>query len=327
MFKKIAEQLRDKKKIVMVHGNADVDAISSAYAIAECFPEADIFAPNSIDRVSKIVTEKLQIKVLDNCDLNDYELIVVVDTSSPEQLGEGFAIPENCLVIDHHHDGGKWIGCERYIDDTKVACAQIILGILRENGIPFSRDVGLALLGGMITDGGHFQFADPDLLRDFAYILETCGIDMDEALTLTKSPVSMSEKVATMKCIERSKFERIGDMIVATSYGGSFEASGCRALMAAGADVAFVASQRDDTFRLSARATQEMVRKGINIGEIIKDIGTETITDGGGHDGAAGLSGNGDAEAMLHICMQRTMEEFRKIKRSGELGQSSPADE
>ena len=134
----------------------------------------------------------------------------------------------------------------------------------------------------------------------------------------------MSERVANMKCIGRSKFERVGDMIVATSYGGSFEASGCRALMAAGADVAFVSSQRDDNFRLSARATQEMVRRGINLGEIIKGIGYETTTDGGGHDGAAGLSGIGDVEAMLHICNSRTMDEFRKIKKNREVVSDDP---
>ena len=67
-----------------------------------------------------------------------------------------------------------------------------------------------------------------------------------------------------------------------------------------------------------------MVRRGFNLGEIIKDIGTETDNDGGGHDGAAGLSGVGDIEAMLHICMQRTMEEFRKIKKSREPLQDTP---
>ena len=86
----------------------------------------------------------------------------------------------------------------------------------------------------------------------------------------------------------------------------------------------FVASQRDENYRLSARATQEMVRRGFNLGDIVKDIGGETDSDGGGHDGAAGLSGIGDIEAMLHICMQRTMEEFRKIKKSREPLQDIP---
>lgn len=319
MLREIAERIKGKKKVILVHGNADMDAVGSAYAIAKCFGPADIFAPNGIDRVSKVVAEKIDLSVLDTCDISQYEMTLAVDTSSPEQFGpEVNLLKENTIIIDHHQRSGKWDGYECYIDDSKVACAEIILDMIRETGAELTRDVALVLLGGMLTDSGHFQFADPVLLKDFAYVLETTGIEMDEAMALTRNEVSMPERVSVMKCVERSKFDRVADMIVATSYGGSYEASGCRALMQAGADVVFVASQREDNFRLSARATQEMVRRGINLGEIIKDIGKETVTDGGGHEGAAGLSGIGDVEAMLHICMQRTMEEFRKIKKSRE---------
>lgn len=319
MLKDIADRLRDKKKVILVHGNADMDAISSAYVLSRCFPTADVCALNGIDRVSKLVSEKVGFSVTESFDEKDYDLIVTVDTSSPDQLQQDTILPvEKTIVIDHHQNNGKWERYDHYIDDSKVACAQIVLDIIRENGLELDRDMGLMLLGGMLTDSGHFQFADTRLLDDFSYIMGRTGIHMDEAMSLTKSIPSMSERVSVMKCIERSKFDRVGDMIVATSYGGSFEAAGCRALLLAGADVVFVASQREENFRLSARATQEMVRRGFNLGEIVKDIGSETVTDGGGHDGAAGLSGVGDIEAMLHICMQRTMEEFRKIKKSRE---------
>ena len=325
MLKDITDRLRDKKKVILVHGNADMDAVSSAFVLSKCFPPADICALNGIDRVSKMVAEKMGFDVLETFDEKDYDLIVTVDTSSPEQLSQEIPLPkEKTVVIDHHQRNGKWDGYCTYIDDSKVACVEIMLDIIRENGFEITRDMGLMLLGGMLTDSGHFQFADTCLLKDFAYVMEKTGLHMDEAMTLTRSEPSMSERVSVMKCIERSKFDRVGDMIVATSYGGSFEAAGCRALLLAGADVVFVASQREENFRLSARATQEMVRRGFNLGEIVKDIGNETITDGGGHDGAAGLSGVGDIEAMLHICMQRTMEEFRKIKRSRESLADTP---
>ena len=319
MFKEIADKLRDKKKVILVHGNADMDAISSAYVLSKCFPQADICAMNSIDRVCKMVSEKIGFHVIESFDPDDYDLIVTVDSSSPDQVVEGLILPkEKTFVIDHHQRNGKWDDYDSYIDDSKVACVEIILDLIRDNDIEITRDMGIMLLGGMLTDSGHFQFADTKLLDDFSYVMKKTGIEMDEAMSLTKSIPSMSERVSVMKCIERSKFDRVGDMIVATSYGGSFEAAGCRALLLAGADVVFVASQREENFRLSARATQEMVRRGYNLGEIMKDIGSETVTDGGGHDGAAGLSGVGDIEAMLHICMQRTMEEFRKIKKSRE---------
>jgi len=322
MYTEIAERLKHGRKVILVHGNADMDAVGCAYAISRCFPEGDIFAPDGIDRVSRVVCEKMGVTVLDECDISSYDTAVAVDTSSPEQFGPDIVIPDDIVVIDHHINSGRW-NRNIYCDDTKVACTQIILELLRRNDIPVSRDVGLMLLGGMLTDSGHFQYADPCLMEDFASILRETGIQMDEAMALTRTETTMSERVAVMKSIERSKFDRVGDMIVATSYSGSYEAACCKALIQSGADVVFVASQREENFRMSARATQSVIRRGINLGDIVKDIGTETDTDGGGHDGAAGISGVGDIEAMLHICMMRTMDEFRKIKKETEDAMSS----
>ena len=317
-YPEIVKTLEGGSKVILVHGNADMDAVGSAYALSRAFGDCTIFAPGGLDRISRMVTEKLGIPVTEECDISGFDKIVVVDTSSPEQLTPVTDIPANAVVIDHHIPTGRWDGNVFLCDDSKTACTQVVLRIIREKGAPIDRDTGMALIGGMITDSGHFQFANAEMLRDFADIMDEAGIDMDVAYNFTRMDINMSERVAMMKCVERSRFDRVGDMIVAVSYGGSFEASGCRALTQAGADVVFVGSQRDDDYRVSARATQEMVRRGIHLGEIMKSLGDEIDGDGGGHGGAAGISGTGDVEAILHICMQRTMDEFRRIKRSSE---------
>jgi nanoRNase/pAp phosphatase (c-di-AMP/oligoRNAs hydrolase) len=307
--------LESGRKVILVHGNADMDAIGSACALSRAFGDCTIMAPGGIDRVSRMVTEKLGIPVAEGCDISSFDRVVVVDTSSPEQLAPLTDVPKDAIIIDHHMPTGKWDGYMFLCDRTKTACTQVVLRVIREKGVPIDRDIGLALAGGMVTDSGHFQFSNAEMLRDFADVMDEAGLDMDQAFNFTRMDMSMSERIAMMKCVERSRFGRVGDMIVAVSYGGSFEAAGCRALLQAGADVVFVASQRDDTFRISARATQDMVRKGVHLGDMLQSIGTEVTADGGGHGGAAGFSGIGDCEAMLHICMQRTMDVFREIKR------------
>lgn len=315
MLGTIAQELEGKRKVILVHGNADMDAIGSAYAISRCFPEGVVFAPAGMDRIAKKATERLGISVMEDCCISEYDLVVAVDTSSPEQFSKELDLPEDTIVIDHHIPTGKWSGYRYYYDDSRTSCCEIVWDIICEGGVTdIPRDVGLALLAGMLTDSGHFAFANARMLPVFAEIMTRCGIEMDEAIAITENEVSMSEKIAMLKAVERSKFDRVGTLIVATAYGGSFEASSCKALMAAGADVAFVASQRENEYRVSARATQDAVRRGVNLGEILKSIGGETLSDGGGHPGAAGLSGKGDAEAMLHICMQKTMNVFRDIK-------------
>lgn len=320
----LVKRLENKKKVILTHGNSDLDAIGSAYGIKASFGPADIYAPAGIDRVSKMVIEKLGIAVLESANLEDYELVVVVDSSSPDQLQtEGLVIPPGSLIIDHHACTGRWQGMDFFYDETRTSCCEIVKDIIDCAGIPIDRTTGLMLLGGMLTDSGHFQYADYRALRAFADLLEKCRIPMDEALSLVKAPVNMSEKMAALKAIGRSKFERVGDMIVAVSFGSSYEAASCRALMAAGADVVFVGSQRDEEFRVSARATQEMVRRGVKLDAIMGQLSHETLTDGGGHGGAAGITGTGDAEAMVHMCMMKTMDEFRNIKKRMDAEQSS----
>lgn len=313
--KDIKEMLSAERKVILVHGNADMDAMGSAIAIARCFPPADICAPGGTDRVARMVSEKLGIEILGECDTGGYDLTVVVDTSSPEQFKPGTVeVPAGSLVIDHHTPTGKWDGMHFHCDSSKVSCCEVVKDLLDAECIAMDRISSLAMLGGMLTDSGHFQFANPELLRAFADLLERSGVNMDEALDLTRSETTMSERIAVLKTVGRSRFDRVGDMIVATAVGSSFEAAACRVLIIAGADVAFVCSQREDSFRLSARTSQEMVRRGLHLGKALGELGAETDTDGGGHGGAAGISGIGDAEAMLNMCMAKAMDWFRDIK-------------
>lgn len=46
----------------------------------------------------------------------------------------------------------------------------------------------------------------------------------------------------------------------------------------------------------------------------MREIGIETMSNGGGHCGAAGLTGIGDVEAMLSICMGKTIDILRDKK-------------
>ncbi len=317
-YERFAARLSGGRKLIYVHGNADCDAVGSAYALSACFGDSTICAPGGVERVAKLVSEKLGIRLEESADPSDYDTVVAVDCSSPDQLAPAEVPVDRMLVIDHHRITGRWDGADLLCDDSAVSCAQVVRRILKAKGYVPDTVCAKALCAAMLTDSGRFQYADPELLRDFAELMEESGLHMDEALEVVKAPVSMSERVADLKCVGRSRFERVGDMLVAISYGGSFEASGCHALLSAGADVAFVASQRDDVFRISGRATQQMTRRGVHLGELMSSLGTEVDADGGGHSGAAGISGNGDMEAMLNICMAKTMDAFRAIKKREE---------
>lgn len=313
MFEPVVEKLRAGRKLVLIHGNADPDAFGSAYALRSCFPNVDICAPLGLDRVAKVIARKLAYQPLESADLGAYDTVLVVDTSSPEQLGDMNRPGPDWIIIDHHVRSDKWASCQYYCDDTRRSCAELIFELIKESGTTLQKPVGLALLCGMTTDSGHFRYANPSLLRSFAELMALSGAEMDEIYAMTELEPDISERIAVLKGAQRLRFERVGERIVAVSLGSSFESSVCKSMLGTGADVAFVVSQRDETFRLSARARAEMVRAGLHLGRMLEDIGRETMNEGGGHPGAAGLTGIGDAEAIANICMDRTMNFLRTL--------------
>ncbi len=314
MLGHIAEILDRGRKAVLVHGNADPDAMGCAYAIAHAFDNVDIVVTNSMDRVSKSIYSHIEVELLNELEPDRYDTIIVVDTSSPDQINFEGDLPE-CVVIDHHARTDRWEGNLYYCDDSKRSCAEIVHRMIKDAGKPITREMGLALLTGMLTDSGHFTYSTPDLLKSFAEIQEETGVQIDEVLALTNTGPNMGERVSQLKGAQRLRFERIGGYIIAISIGSTYESSVCKSMLSIGADVAFVGSQRGNEFRLSSRANQGIVRRGLHLGRIMEKLSRETGNDGGGHPGAAGMTGIGDVEAILNICVSRTLDLFRQWKR------------
>ncbi len=313
MLVEIAQKLKEGRKVVLLHGNADPDALGCAYAIHRAFPDVTIAAVGGLDRMAKVVSTKLVFEVKTFVNLDDYDTIVAVDSSSKDQIGIDVS-GRNLVVIDHHARSGDWDGSLFYCDDSRRSCAEIVFELLKVAGTRMDREIGLALAAGMLTDSGHFRFANSAMLRSFSELLEASQINMDEVMDLTDLEPDVSERISQLKGAQRMRFERLGDYIVAISLGSSHESSVCKALLGVGADVAFVGSQRDEKFRISARARQDLVRKGLHLGKLLDQVGGETSSSGGGHAGAAGLSGTGDVEALLNICISKSMSLFRQIQ-------------
>lgn len=310
MLSTIVQKLRSGRKVVLLHGNADPDALGSAYALYRAFPEVTVAALGGLDRLAKVMAINLEFEVQSSVDLDDYDTVVAVDSSSMEQVGIDLT-GRDIVAIDHHAPSGDWDDTLFYCDETRRSCAEIAFDLLKLAGTVIDRRIGLALSVGMLTDSGHFRFANATMMRTFSEVMDSSGINMDEVMDLTDLEPDVSERISQLKGAQRMRFDRLGDNIVAISLGSAHESSVCKSLLNIGADVAFVGSQRDEKFRISARARQDIVRKGMHLGKLLDDVGGETSNNGGGHAGAAGLTGVGDVEAILNICMSRSMAFFR----------------
>lgn len=319
MLSRVAEELsKGGGTVVLLHGNADPDALASAYAVQRSFPEVSIWVPGGLDRVAKVLSEELSIETsMDSSSLPRARLLVL-DTSGPEQVPEGIDFSD-AIVVDHHTRNAKWDSTTLYYcDDGKSSCSEIVYELLKLAKKDLPREVAMALMLGIITDTGFFKYARPAALVAFAELMSTHSLQMDEVVSLVDLETDVSEKISQLRGAQRLRYWKVGDHMVAISQGSAFEASVCKAIIMLGADIVFVGSQRGDNFRVSARATQAMVRKGVHLGKLLGSVGSETSNGGGGHPGAAGITGVGDVEAILNISAEHAMKFLKRLDSSGD---------
>ena len=314
MLSRIAEELsKDGGTLVLLHGNADPDALASGFAVQQSFPDVTIGVPGGLDRLSKLLSAALGIKTVEKFSGISKKRILILDTSGPEQIN-GEVDLSGAIVVDHHMKNDKWSGAMLYYcDDTKSSCSEIVVELLKSAKKDISRDVALSLMYGMLTDTGYFKFAKPEALLTFAELMRGHNVHMDEAMGLVGVDIDISERISQLKGAQRLKYWKVGDYVVAVSQGSAFEASVCKSLLVLGADVVFVGSQRGEEFRISARATPALVRGGLHLGRLLGSVGSETTNGGGGHPGAAGITGVGDVEAILNICAENALKALKNL--------------
>jgi nanoRNase/pAp phosphatase (c-di-AMP/oligoRNAs hydrolase) len=293
--------------LYLCHRNADPDAIGSAFALSRAFG-GTVAAVDDMSRTGEATARIIEARVLINPTSDAYDLVVVVDTSVRLQLGE--IRLEKYALVDHHLDAGMLDGAEFYIQKPAKSTAEIVWTILKENGKAsmLSREMALGLLVGMISDTGRFKRATPESFRVAAELLEAGGFDYEEALQVLSIPQDISQRIAVLKAASRSKIERQGDWLVASTEINSFEGSAAMALVDLGADVAFAAGRHGDRVRISARSSRAAVRTGLNLNELLGEVGKAHEGDGGGHKAAAALEARGEPKALLSECRKKVAE-------------------
>jgi len=316
----VAKELGNGRKLAVFHPNADCDAVGSAVALVRSFPDFAIGAPGGVGRLGKKILDIAGLAAPEKPDYSAFDTLVVLDTSN---LG-GLFIPEDVLaskrkiVIDHHMRNGKLDVDMYYSDETKPSCAEIAKGILEAAGKKADRQSALALAMGIITDTAHFRFARSATLRTMVGIIEEGGITLEEVLTLVEDDMpDVSRKIAFLKGAQRVRFEQTGEYVVALSNVSAFEGALSKNLLSLGADVVFVGAQVKKEFRVSGRATQALVRKGFHIGKVMDETGKDLGGQGGGHAGAAGMSGEGEMEAALNILAEKAIITLKGLKDRG----------
>lgn len=110
------------------------------------------------------------------------DLLITLDTSSPERLGElarALDGARTVLVIDHHVVGDGF-GTHHLIDPAAAATAVLIDELLRRLGVTLDAEIATCLYTGLTTDTGSFKYASTTpAVHELAGRLLACGIRHD----------------------------------------------------------------------------------------------------------------------------------------------------
>ncbi len=303
-------QLLDYNNILyLCHRNADSDALGSAFALKEAIG-GTIGVVEGCDRVASQIAKQLNVEFVTN-PAGDYDFVVVVDTPTTAQLN-GFQL-KNYAVIDHHTTTSLNENAAFYLHRNKSSTAEIVLDVLKTMGAPIMRRTAFALMSGIITDTGNFRHATSESFKAVAELIELSGIEYSEVVDMLSSiPQDVSMRIAFLKAAQRTSIERVGDWIIVASHVNSFGGAAASSLISIGADVAFVASKKDDVIKVSARARREAQNAGVNLAKLMEEISVKFNGTGGGHEGAAGMDVYGEVENVLSACVEYIKSSFVK---------------
>lgn len=309
-------RLLDHHKILyLCHRNADPDALGSAFALREAIG-GTVGVIDSCDRVASLLAKHLNIDYIIN-PTNNYDLVVVIDTSTSGQLN-GFQLI-NYGVVDHHATTSLNENALFYIRRNKSSTAEIVLGILKSIGAPVMRRVAFALMAGIITDTGNFKHANSDSFKAIAELMELSGIEYSEVMDVISSvPQDVSMRIAILKAGQRAAIEKLDDWIIVTTQVSSFSGAAASNLISTGADVTLVASKKENVVKVTARARRSAINAGVNLAQLMEDVSKKFNGAGGGHEGAAGMDVSGDIDLILSNCVEYIKNSLMKS------GQNSP---
>lgn len=287
-----------KSATIIVHHNADPDAVGSAIALARGLSQfgvtSEVCAPFGISAQSKNILAKYPYPVFESQKIGFKSLVFLVDTSTPEQIGN-IKIPETSelAVIDHHEPGAFFKSAKyRFVEKKSHATAFVLADLFKILGVKMTAEIAFFLLAGIVADTAFLRNVNAKDLKITSELLEIIGDDIDRVYSSLSLPEDISERIAKFKSFRRMSAYRLGDIIVAFSHAGSFESQAALALVKSGADIAFVENidEKKPEYRISGRMRVYLSGK-LDLSKLMKVIEPLVGGSAGGHPTAASANG------------------------------------
>ncbi len=320
-LKRFLEGAKDRSFLLLCHHNADPDSLGSAIAFAIYLKSLGvenvrIGVAQSVSSYAKRILTFSPVPV-ERDPIVKEDVILIFDTSSLEQL-EPIEIPKGktIVVIDHHVEKEEPIRADvAVVDSSRTSTAEIVWELFKYLGF-YDEAAVRALLAGIVTDTANFRFANSKTFKAVSEMLERFPLQMGEIFQLV-APVSdentdQAKRIALLKACQRLEIRKFRGYIIAVSRVSAYESLACKTFLQLGADIAIVGSEKKGV-RISARAKESLVKKGLHLGRIMEKVGQVIEGSGGGHAGAAGANGKKNLDGAIKVILKEIERFLREV--------------
>lgn len=294
-FAEFLTQLRGRKVAVVGHTRPDGDCIGSQAALARVLRalgrEVACLNPDPVPRRLEFLVKGLTFLRPGDFSANDYAA-VFVDCADHDRAGEQLKarFPSPVGNIDHHLSGVAFAQ-HNFVDAASAATAEILAGMLLDNGLPVDAATAQGLYVGILTDTGQFRFNSTSR-RTFLLGAEllTRGANPAEAGYELYERETAGRLRLLQRFLASLRFECAGRICVGLLPDGVFAETGTlpedteglvdypRAIDSV--DIGVLIEERADGIKASLRAKNPAYRLDLVAAQF----------NGGGHACAAGLN-------------------------------------
>lgn len=296
--------------VILIHENPDGDAMGSATAMYQTLKglnkQVDLIVPE-YPKDFKFLPATNEIKKESN--IESYDLAIALDCATPKLLNSWvkyFNNAKSTVVIDHHGSNCMY-GDFNYVDPKSPACAQVLVGVLKYFGIEITKEIGISLLTGIITDTGGFAYSGVSAdTFDIASRLVAKGINVSNIYQNVFSNITKAK--FDLHRIAMNRIELLEDSKIAFTYitredekmvgaeNGDYDGIVEKGRNIEGVEVSIFIRELSDGLKASLRS-----KNYVNVSEVCVAFG------GGGHPRAAACKIQGSID-------QAKMQIINKVK-------------
>ena len=307
---KIIVAINNAKRIgIFTHEAPDGDAIGSSLALYMGLKQLKKDVDVITGEYSKSFSFLACLDEIKSEGMGDYDLCISLDCADRKRLydlNNSFDKAGITISIDHHASNTYYADLN-YVEDRSPAACKTLVKILKRLGVNINKEIGQALMVGIITDSGGFRYDTvDDETFEFAAQMLDVGVNISDIYLNTFGVQTKAQFELTSIATSRLKFlsknrvaityiteedlkktkAQIGDHEGIVNVGRNIE----------GVVVSIFLREAEDGYKVSFRSNND-----VDVSEIAKVFG------GGGHSRAAGCFIDGPLDKAMDRLVKETI--------------------